>query len=399
MAYRFKLNEPVQKGLVRIGREQIGRALQELRAERGKASAIHETRKCLKRTRALLRLAAPGLDAKAYADLNGRLRDVGKLLSPARDKEILRETIAKLGALDPAPAAAPIEALKSIVEAQRQTGGRVGPEAMLEALKALREVNRRFAELELSPADFTPIEQGLKTSARRMKKRFDAAFADATDEACHEWRKAIQQYWRHTQLVSRAWPEISSARIEMARRLSQLLGDDHDLSILAHFIAALPEGALTPAHTHELERLIRRRQNELREAARPRGMMLIADGSKGLARRTRAIWEAAQQLAKADVAPPEPPAAEPPRGSPAKPKPRSRPEAAAPARRPAHKAAGRPAQDRGARGTPARKAAGKQGDGGVKPTVAAPPAAPVARGTAPARANGLPAPRSADKDA
>src|SRR5262245_16407187 len=93
MAFRFKLNEPVEKGFRRIGLEQIERAERQLSASESLEVATHETRKSLKRVRALLRLARPGLGDTIYRAENARFREIGALLSSARDSDVVLETV------------------------------------------------------------------------------------------------------------------------------------------------------------------------------------------------------------------------------------------------------------------------------------------------------------------
>ena len=66
MAFRFKLAEPFEEGCKRIAREQIERAQCQLKGSGDPVVAVHETRKSLKRLRALLRLIRPALGEEAY---------------------------------------------------------------------------------------------------------------------------------------------------------------------------------------------------------------------------------------------------------------------------------------------------------------------------------------------
>ena len=63
MPYRFKIDEPVEKGFRRIAREQLDIAFTELAppAPNILPTGVHECRKALKRMRALVRLATPAL--------------------------------------------------------------------------------------------------------------------------------------------------------------------------------------------------------------------------------------------------------------------------------------------------------------------------------------------------
>ncbi len=108
MTYRFKLQEPIGKGVARIGLEQIEIAEAKLASKDDISASIHDARRCLKRVRALLRLIQPGLDDGLYRREAARLAGIGKLLSGARDLDVMRQTLSKLESrLDAMPAGAP----------------------------------------------------------------------------------------------------------------------------------------------------------------------------------------------------------------------------------------------------------------------------------------------------
>ena len=65
------------------------------------ARTVHETRKALKRLRALLVLLRPELGAKRYARENAALRDCGRRLAGARDAEVMLGTLDSLVRRDP----------------------------------------------------------------------------------------------------------------------------------------------------------------------------------------------------------------------------------------------------------------------------------------------------------
>ena len=65
MPYRLSISAPIRKSLRRSLASQIDRARAELAAVGDPAPRIHEARKCLKRCRALLRLASSGLASGA----------------------------------------------------------------------------------------------------------------------------------------------------------------------------------------------------------------------------------------------------------------------------------------------------------------------------------------------
>src|SRR5438270_8288086 len=78
MPYRLKKKEPAAEGVKRIAAEQIDHASGQLAQDGDPEKAIHEARKSVKKTRALLRLAEYDAEDK-------RLRNIGRALSEIRD--------------------------------------------------------------------------------------------------------------------------------------------------------------------------------------------------------------------------------------------------------------------------------------------------------------------------
>jgi hypothetical protein len=295
MAYRFKLVEPFEEGCKRIAREQIERAQCQLKETADPIIAVHETRKSLKRLRALLRLIRPSLGESAFHEENAQLREIARILSGARDRHVLLETVAKLEA-----ASARKGFGQAVREALNATNGEQSPivegAAMKQAHGRLAEAKRRFARLQLGGHGFEIVGPGLEASYRKARRAFHAAYVELTDEAFHEWRKGTQQHWRHMILLSRAWPGCLDARVSEARRLSQVLGDDHDLALLMAFVRSEPAARIGAERASLIEKLARQRQQELRSIAQPTGLRLFAEGAKALHRRIAAYWEAAVAL-------------------------------------------------------------------------------------------------------
>jgi len=327
MAYRFKLNESFQEGFRRIALEQIKRAESQLRSANDHAVAVHETRKALKRLRALLRLVRPTLREHAFAEENAHLREIARILSGARDRDVLLETIIKLeGACGPAAKGAG-SMLREIL--QTANGGDTPnvDAAATKALERLPVAKKRFSQLKIMGSGFEAIGPGLEASYRRGRRTFRAAYAEGTDESFHEWRKSVQQHWRHMTLLSNAWPDYFVARINEARCLSQILGDDHDLVLLKAFVRTKPTGRISSAQANTVGKLARRRQKQLRAMAQPMGVRLYAEGAGGLHRRMRQYWLSAIALKEQE------PERAPPAKSPELPQPQTKVAAPFPKRR------------------------------------------------------------------
>ena len=285
MAFRFKLGEPFDEGCRRIAVEQIERAQSQLHDKGDQVIAVHETRKSLKRLRSLLRLVRPAMGEAAFTQENAQLRDIGLSLSGERDRHVLLETVNKL---EESAGFGPKGLVGSLRERIAATNGEGAPPSLKEAQGRLSDAKKRLAELHIDGSGFDVVGAGLERSYRKARRALSQAYEKQTDEAFHDWRKGTQAHWRQMTLLARAWPDYLGARASEARRLSQLLGDDHDLAMLVVFVAIV-------------EKAVRQRQSELREAARPRGERLFADGPRRLRRNIAAYWRSAVALKEHEV--------------------------------------------------------------------------------------------------
>lgn len=305
MAYRFKFNETVEDGAQRILNEQVHRALTELRDNADPAEAVHQTRKCLKRCRALIRLVRSGLPPREFHALDRMFRAIANDLSQTRDSDIIAETIDKLR-----PHATPKTlAALSRVEASLAKG-------RARATKNRGAIERAIAELEIAITaiqrlalkfgDFDVIEKGLAAEMRRARRQYVKAYAGDCEDDFHDWRKTAQRHWRQMQLLVRAEPTLIAARIETARALSQILGENQDLAILKTRMAAVPVVKTGAADLAAVADLIDARQRALQIAAAPLGATLFAEHPVRFARRLRDHWKESKRLEKEAKARPEP---------------------------------------------------------------------------------------------
>jgi CHAD domain-containing protein len=295
MIYRLKVNEPIAEGISRVGLEQIEIAQARLTRRNDVSTAIHDTRRCLKRLRALLRLVRPALPNGTYRREANRLAGIGKMLAEARDQYVMQQTLAKLGGpFGTLPKRVGKQLTKLIANGARPDAKRSSTSERRRALEALEKARSFFTRVKNRDVALEHLAQGLKRSYRRARRAFHDAYENPSDEAFHEWRKSVQQHWRHMQLLSRAWPEVIGGRASEAKELSRLLGEDHDLHVLRAFIAAQGEATLSAEELNTLDAGCQSRQDELRAQAKPRGARLFAEPANGLTRRIICYWRAAE---------------------------------------------------------------------------------------------------------
>ena len=297
MTYRFKLHEPIGEGVRRVGLEQIEIAEAKLASKDDISGSIHDARRCLKRVRALLRLIRPGLEEELYGREAERLASIGKLLSGARDLDVMRQTLSKLeGRFDGMPAGVAAR-LGKVMAHRKGLNRRAGANGRRQALLRLGQSKKFFTGKATAQIELGHLIDGLGLTYRKARKAFRQAYREPSDEAFHAWRKRVQLHWRHMALLSRGWPEALSARASEAKELSRLLGEDHDYSILLALAREHGASILEPKDLGAIAALCRSCQAELRAAAKPRGERLFAESSRNLEKRMALYWTSAQSLA------------------------------------------------------------------------------------------------------
>jgi CYTH domain-containing protein/CHAD domain-containing protein len=293
-AYRLKSKESPAAEMRRIALGRAQRARERLRGASGEgaAEAIHGARKDLKKVRAVLRLVRDGLGEETYRAENRRFRDAGRLLSESRDAEVKLETLGKLRerfgeTLAPSQARAWTAALEADRARVRSAGAEARTRRAIEAIAAGAE---RVGEWELEPDSWKLLEPGLDRCYRRGRVALAAVRADREDDqSVHELRKRVKDLWYQQRLLAETWPHLLEPSAEEAHRLADLLGDHHDLAVLAADLRA--RGAL-PADRGPTEALIAERQSELLSEALALGGRLYTEKPKWFRRRMRGYWRA-----------------------------------------------------------------------------------------------------------
>ena len=282
-AYRLKVSEPLPAEVTRVARGRIDHAVDELRGKSGSTpeEAVHEARKDMKKLRALLRLSRDELGKATYGRENACFRDAARELAGTRDSDVMLEA---LGALDLPPGAG--WELRKAIQAEREHGGEDGRAAAARAAVAiLKEARGRIDDWPLERDSFGAVAGGLERTYRRGRRGFRTASEAPAVESLHEWRKRIKDLWYHHTLLRRLWPPVMTAVGDQAHDLSDLLGDDHDLAMLAGWMR---EHA--PAAGPEFFEAVERRREELQREALALGALLYAEKPSAFVGRLELLW-------------------------------------------------------------------------------------------------------------
>ena len=302
MTYRLEPLRPVTPCVRQIAASQIEDILSAYGDEALSAKAVHETRKALKRLRALLTLVRYGLKSDDMRRERARLRGIAHSLAGARDTHVMLETATALHDKGlPRDCRGAGRAVIGLLEIKRaDNGARLATEQMELPVEKLREALGAMRTLPLSELAFDDVLDGFTETYARGRQLHDVVFeAGVDDERIHDLRKEVQQHWRHLQLLVNAWPKALRPHIILARDLSETLGKDHDIAMLTAFareMAADQDDRPSRRFDAYIE-LCAGEQAKLRRLAGLLARRLYAEKPKALRRRIKVYLETARELA------------------------------------------------------------------------------------------------------
>ena len=329
---RFGLHayEPLGEGLRRIALAQLDIAIESIGATSAHSAEgrVHEARKALKRVRALLRLLEDELGAHAYEQDSAIVREAGRRLAPARDAAVLLSTLD--GLIDRHPKLGRrggVRRLRAQLRREREgaaalalaRAGRGGD--VLDDLLALRaRVAARTPLHASSPATLEPALARVYGNGRKRMRRAARAGGRSNGRRLHEWRKRVKDLRYVAETLERADPDKRSgggrkrsarkrARAKaafvgrVARRaddLGELLGEEHDLAVLAERVRRdardrRAPSALGRGSRRALLKAIARRRRRLRKRALRDGGRLYARRPKRFVRRALAAVDVSRR--------------------------------------------------------------------------------------------------------
>lgn len=297
MSYQWKAGEGVADGFRRIAVEELTEALDGLADPTvlGVEATVHGARKHCKKVRGLARLVRPGLAKADFRAVNQGTRDAAAELSSFRDAHALLATfdrllVAPAGELERRDLeVVRAELARRADEASRAVAdGGDKVEAARDGLEAVREI---VVACDVED-DLDVVLAGARTTYERGRDAMTQAAKAEHDEDLHEWRKREKDLWYATRLVTSAAPAVLGPQAKLLHVLSEDLGDDHDLAVLADLIGVDPEafggeGAARPS----LDRAALARA-DLQHHAFGLGGQVYAESPKAFTRRLKAYWRA-----------------------------------------------------------------------------------------------------------
>jgi hypothetical protein len=181
-------HEEVGAGLRRALDDCLRRAARNRTALPGEKT-VHEARRALKRARAILRLAER-FDIRGAKTGRRQLSQLGRELSPLRDRAVMAKTAAALIRFPDAETCAALAGLR--IRTKSDPAQRAAARRWWRAWRRKLEAERRrLSQLAWRELAEYELRHALHHQAKRIKRRARAARQAPRDpRAAHEWRKA-----------------------------------------------------------------------------------------------------------------------------------------------------------------------------------------------------------------
>ena len=301
MSYRLDPRRDLGDEVRRVARRELERAAEHLTAaDADENEAIHEARKHFKKVRGLYRLVRSAVP-DFYARENARVRDLARPLSGLRDATAMIETIDDLRShlsAEIAPDSLSTVRDNLLARRDRIVGERGDVRERMRAAAAdcegaLRALDGFAIDAGGRKEKAAIVAAGWCRICAQGRRALKACAETGDAAAFHDLRKRVKYHWMHLRLVALAWPGPMRLGRREARAIGDVVGNEHNLSLLAAIVREDAGAVGTAADCELLMRLLGDRQAALRAEALRRAGILFLDKPGRDARRLGLLWRQA----------------------------------------------------------------------------------------------------------
>jgi CHAD domain-containing protein len=251
--------------------------------------SVHDTRKHIKKARALLRMSRRPL-GRRYLEVDHELRTANRALGPLGDAHrvletlaaIRREGIVRLPTTTFSTVRLQLEARAAAIEA-----GASVDDVRARTVRLLKSLRQEVAAADLQGLDRSAIVGEIRdvhAAARHARRR---ATKRPSVDSFHRWRRHVKREWHLFRLVA----ELTGDRLRDERHqlaaLDACLGELHDVDVLTSALAA--NSPLSRMEMSHVLKALRGHARDLRRLAR-RLSSVLDERPQSLARRVRMLW-------------------------------------------------------------------------------------------------------------
>ena len=297
MSFELHHRKHIDDQLTAIVRRQLRNTAHGLATSEGSQfrSAVHESRKRLKKVRAVAAILIQA-GAKLPRRDRKRLKSVARVLSRVRDSTAIIDTFDRVRRRYPKQLPEHTYGLlrRGLVAARDQSVARAQRDGVVteaaERLKKTRKSARTWTSPSIKWSGMTGI---VAASYRRSRNAMNRARATGQSATLHRWRKELKTFWYQLRLAGPLMTGIAPLLADL-NRLETELGDDHNLVVLAATLRGCRDLRSMRAEIRQIDRLAGRMRQALRRRAFGLGRRLHARKPKAFARRLRASFKGAR---------------------------------------------------------------------------------------------------------
>jgi CHAD domain-containing protein len=234
------LELPLEESLKQVFDECISFIQKQVNIRDEPHQAIHESRRTIKRIRALLRMIRDEIGYSTYYRENNFYRDLSRRLSPVRDSYVLQQTLQalSLGYPEYIPEKQQGILLRALgsrteTELQRFIQSYGGFDHFIEELM---EAQKRAETYSHVRDEFDTLRKGIRRNYRRGARYLEIVVADYREAPFHEYRKCTKYLLYQMELLSPIYPKLLKAYIRSIDKHAELLGLTRDYERLEKYL-------------------------------------------------------------------------------------------------------------------------------------------------------------------
>jgi hypothetical protein len=290
MSFELQRRKHIERELSKKARQELRTTAEALTVTGADEfeNAVHESRKRLKKVRAVVALLEEA-GAKVPKKDRKRLKSAAAALSRIRDSAAIIETFDRLRRHYPKQL--PNHTYKILrhglvsardrAQARAQRQGEMARTA--ERLTTVRKSARDWPSSRLDDSDLFAV---IANSYRRSRTAMTRARQSGHSATVHDWRKQVKTFWYQMRLAKALTVGVAPLIADF-KRLETELGDDHNLVVLEATLRGCNDlRSMRPAMRH-VGRLAERMRQQLRRRAFTLGRRLYVREPKAFERWTR----------------------------------------------------------------------------------------------------------------
>jgi CHAD domain-containing protein len=297
MSFELHHRKHIEDELTKMVRQRLRTTAHALTTSAGSelSSAVHESRKSLKKVRAVAAVLTEA-GAKLPRRDRKRLKSAARALSRVRDRTAIIDTFDRVRRRYPKQLTQHTYGIlrRSLVSARDQSEARAQRDGVVaEAAEHLEKARKSAKEWTSPSIKWSGMIAIVADSYRRSRNAMKRARVTGQSATLHRWRKELKTLWYQLRLARPMMTGVASFIAEL-KRLETELGDDHNLVVLEATLRGCRDLRSMRAEMRKIDRLAARMRQPLRRRAFALGRRLHVRKPEAFARWLRASFKQAR---------------------------------------------------------------------------------------------------------